>query len=163
MSEPNASRESLLDRFDRAGDTVRNSIEELTQEDLNRTMVSGWTPQEMLGHLAFWMECTKPVLIGILRGDAQAIAGWRFGSGYIGDETQLWPTDDVHNSREGSWARQQPLAAVVVRLGQASHIVRSVIEALTDEEAHNPRFVDYLDGSVRHVEEHAVELTSAKI
>jgi hypothetical protein len=159
VTENERDRDALLARFDAASGGARSSARGISDEDFVTTMPSGWTPKEMLGHLAFWLECTKPVVDGMLRGNAAAMAGWRFGSGYVADDTQPWPEDTIHNRREADWARQQQREAILARLDAATTLARSVIESLSEDESVDPSFVDYVTGSIEHVEEHSRELT----
>jgi hypothetical protein len=161
VTDTTEGRDSFLERLDRAWNGIEERLERLGDEQFRTEMPTGWNPAEMLGHLAFWAECTKPVVVAMLRGDVDALADWRFGSGFIPDDTQPWPVDTVHNAREAEWARRQTRAEIEARLRDARQLMRIVIESLSDTEEREPKFVDYLNGSLEHLEEHGRELAAA--
>lgn len=148
----------LTQRLDSAWQEFRAAVDKVGPARLEKPTPAGWTGKEMLGHIAFWNECTEPVVIGILRGDFAAMAGWRFGSGYVPDEKTDWPAEDVHNAREAEWARGQSVADVLARLDAAYTGSRAAIETFTVEEVADGKFIAYATEQTDHLNAHRSEL-----
>ena len=148
----------LTQKMDVAWQEFRAAVDKLGHDQMEQTTFSGWTAKEMLGHMAFWNECTEPVVIGILRGDFAAMAGWQFGSGFIPDEAEEWPNENVHNAREAEWARGQSIEDVLTRLDAAYAKSRAAIESFTPEELAEDKFVAYATEQTNHLDAHRSEL-----
>lgn len=148
----------LTQQLEAAWADFREAIDDAGPEALERPASSGWTAKEMLGHIAFWDECVEPVVIGILRGDVAAMVGWRFGSGYVPDDDADWPHEDVHNAREGGWAKSVPLADVIARLDAAHLGAVAAIETFTEDELADEKFRDYVIRQAAHYNDHRAEL-----
>jgi DinB superfamily len=105
----------LAEQFDATWLRFRAAVDDLGDAQMESPTRVGWTAKEMLGHLGFWLEATEGVIVGIFRGEPLR-GDFAFESGYVPDPDAPWPTADVHNAREASWARSRSAAEVVARL-----------------------------------------------
>ena len=122
---------------------------------LDRVTTAGWTVQEMLAHVAFWLETTPPFVTGAFRGDASAFAV-EFPSGYVPPDDGGWPSADVHNAREAEWARGQDATVVVARLDRAYEALIAFLETVSDDEA--TAHAEYFADIAHHLDAHLAEL-----
>lgn len=106
----------------------------LEGRDLEVPTSPGWTLQEMVAHVAFWLETTPPFVSGAFRGDPSAFEV-TFPSGFVPPADGSWPSADVHNAREAAWAREQTSEVVWQRLREAQRRLDQFLITVTDEEA----------------------------
>lgn len=145
-----------------AADDLRGEIEAaagafvaaLEGRDLEATTPAGWTVKEMVAHVAFWLETTPPFVSGAFRGDEAAYAV-TFPSGFVPPDDGSWPTADVHNAREASWALEQTSNVVVQRLREAQRRLEEFLVTVTDEEAIER--VGYYRDIASHLDAHRTE------
>lgn len=149
---PNTARQLRAD-IEQAWRPLREAVAELAPERLDEETPAGWSAREMLAHVAFWDEAAVPVVTYMLRG-REIPGGWRFASGYVA-ETE-WPPADLHNAREGAWARGQASEAVLKRLDQAHQGLVDALQSVTDAEA--TQHSQYFASLGEHYREHLPEL-----
>ena len=147
----------LTVRVEDAWVALREVVDRVGVDGLDRSTSAGWTGKEMLSHVAFWLEAFEYVLVSMLRG-GETRADYAFGSGYWPDEDKDWPHFDEHNAREAAWARNQEATAVVARLDVARIRHRELLRTLTPEELENPEFVRLVGEEEKHLLEHRPEL-----
>jgi hypothetical protein len=122
----------LAEQFDATWLRFRAAVDDLGDAQMESPTRVGWTAKEMLGHLGFWLEATEGVIVGIFRGEPLR-DDFAFKSGYVPDPDAPWPSADVHNGREASWARSRSAAEVVARLDAGHAVFTSLLESLRAE------------------------------
>ncbi|MGH9179385.1 MAG: DinB family protein [Acidimicrobiales bacterium] len=138
---------------------LRQAVESLGPEGMDRRTSSGWTVKELVAHLAFWEETTDPVINGMLRGDDVPLERWYGGAELGVTDGQPWPDSSVHNAREAAWARDRPAQEVMARWDRSHSRLLAVVATITEEEAAG---TDYLGRvgifSSEHYAEHLSEV-----
>ena len=140
--------DELRVRTDEAWAAFRSAVDGHRLDD---TTPAGWTVQELLGHVAFWLETVPPFVTGAFRGRPEAFE-LEFPSGFSPPGDGSWPSADVHNAREAAWAREQDGSTVMSRLDAAHRALVEFLTTVTDDEvaAHAGYFAD-IPG---HLDEH---------
>jgi Mycothiol maleylpyruvate isomerase N-terminal domain len=147
----------LAEQFDATWLRFRAAVDDLGEAQMESPTRVGWTAKEMLGHLGFWLEATEGVIVGIFRGEPLR-DDFAFESGYVPDPDAPWPTADVHNAREASWARSRSAAEVVARLDAGHTVFTSLLESLRADELTDDRYSNYVDHMCTEFDAHLEEL-----
>lgn len=155
----NWAREQLA-ILDQGWDRLMAAVGRWGPAGLERPLTSKWTVKEMLAHLAFWEETSRPVIESIFRGGPELpVHEW-----YGGDDLELtpdapWPDADTHNAREARWARSRSAGEVLERLRRAREKLKAVISTVTDEEGQGPIGEQWSGEAIcRHVDQHLAQL-----
>lgn len=144
----------VIEQVQQGWEPVREAVDAIAPDGLERPTSSGWTARECIAHIAFWDEAAWG-FITLTYFNEPLPEGWAFGSGWLpGDEP--WPHFQVHNTREAAWARGQSDEAVLARLEAGHEQLLTILPRLTDELVTNNRA--HLDEVVRHYHNHRSEL-----
>lgn len=139
-------------------DRLKQVIDCLGAEGLDRRIRDGWTVKEMLAHLAFWEETSLPVVGSIFRGGTEIpVEEWYGGTDLEIAPGAPWPNADTHNEREARWAKIHSNSEVLDRLFRARQQLISVISSVTDEEG-NTQIGSHLTDLCNHTDSHIMEL-----
>lgn len=140
---------------------LREAVARLGLQRLEETTPAGWTAKEMLAHVAFWEESPIGFVTTAIRQQALSSApdaSWRFGSGYVPDDSG-WPSADVHNAREAEWARSQTPETVMARWDRAHTNLVEFLRSVTEDEGEKHAWY-FFDEIPRHFGVHLPELQS---
>lgn len=147
----------LAEQFDAAWLRFRAAVDGLSDAQMESPTRVGWTAKEMIGHLGFWLEATEGVIVGLFRGE-RLRDDFAFTSGYVPEPGAPWPTADVHNAREASWARTRSAAQVIARLDAGHAVFRLLLESLSADELTDDRYKNYVDHMCAEFDAHLEEL-----
>ncbi|MEM9295286.1 MAG: DinB family protein [Planctomycetota bacterium] len=145
-------------RLDDHRTRLERRLDELGPDDWDRPIRDGWTPKQMLAHLAFWEETTLPVVETIFRGGPELPADRWYGGDDLGP-TDPWPDADTHNAREAAWATDQPVAVVIDRWRKAREQLRQLVATVTDDESRGD-IGAHLANAREHAEQHLAEFAA---
>jgi hypothetical protein len=148
-------RAEILRRVETAWQPMQEAVGRLGEIRLLRPTSAGWTARELVAHLSFWDEAVLGVVVGMFRREALP-DDWRFGSGYLPDDGQGWPSADEHNAREAAWARARTGPEVLARFPRAHDQLVAILSTVTEQEASD--HADYFHRLGLHYVEHQPEL-----
>jgi hypothetical protein len=142
------TRDQLLLEMDAARDRVSEAIAGLTEDQMSRSDIDGWSVKDHLTHLTLWHELRFFELSRIARGGSAAFP--------VTDEAGV----EQINNQFAANRRPLPLAQVLADLDFAREMVRQAV-ASTPEDRLDLRFYEELGpNGAGHETAHAVMITA---
>ena len=138
-------------------------VQDMSEAELNIELKPNWSIKSVLAHLAFWEETAKPVVESIYRSKPEiAVSDWYGGNPSEIDLKKPWPSQDVHNSREASWALTETKKDIIGRLKHSYQISRFILLSITTEESLGPIGDFYNDANRKnHLSHHTNQIIQA--
>ena len=142
-------RDQLLLELDTARARVMDAISGLSEDQMSRPDIDGWSVKDHLNHLT---ACDEFRFLEILRVSRGGQAGF---TGFWGEQS------DFLNDLVVTQRRKLPLAQVVSDLQVTREFVIQAITAAPNEALRSERYVMYpVNGSIPHEIGHAKTITS---
>ncbi len=148
-----------IEAIERGWRRLRDAVELLGPDGLDRRTSSGWTVKELVAHVAFWEEAVDPVVNAMFRGAEVRSEEWYGGDDLGVGPDDPWPEASVHNAREAAWARARTPEEVLARWDRSHRRLLDVVATLTDDEVANDEYLARLGATTSlHYTEHLPEV-----
>ncbi len=147
----------LAEQFDATWRRFRAAVDDLGEAQMESPTVSAGRRRRCSGTSASGSRRPRESSSGYSGGEPLR-DDFAFGSGYVPDPDAPWPTADVHNAREASWARSRSAAEVVARLDAGHAVFTSLLESLHADELTDDRYRNYVDHMCTEFDAHLEEL-----